>query len=58
MYKQTKRKRFLGDQYWRNQERLNELERLLDSEYRAYIDPAIVANMKKILQDRKERQPP
>ena len=54
MYRQAQAKPFPEYPHWRNQERLEELEMLLDSEYRLYIDPRVVTTMKRIIQNRKQ----
>ena len=42
--------------HWRNQERLEELEQLLESDYLSYIDPNVAENMKRIIRNKKEQR--
>jgi len=57
MYRQSSIRRSQYLHNWRNQERLNELEKLLDSDSLADMDPAVAEDMKRIIRNRKEQTP-
>jgi hypothetical protein len=55
MYNQSKNWHKNDYFHWRNQERLKELEQLLESDYLAYIDPIVAEDMKRIIRHRKNQ---
>lgn len=55
MYSQLKKSGPDHYHHWRIQEKINDLEKILDSDYLNYMDPNLVLSMKKIIQNEKQK---
>lgn len=55
MYNQLKKSGPDHYHHWRIQEKIYDLEKILDSDYLNYMDPNLVLSMKKIIQNEKQK---
>ncbi|PLY00365.1 MAG: hypothetical protein C0623_07375 [Desulfuromonas sp.] len=58
MYSQTGNKYARHFHHWRNHEKIEELEQILDSDFSRYIDPGMTENIKSLIRMDRKHQPP